>query len=285
MVQRYVKKGLIQQLPLKRGRQPSVPVVLLNEKWLHIKMMQLSRSRQATPQGIKATMLASVSGTNHQGAFNIECAWARLREFYPEEILPSKIQTKENIRSDWTTYTKLNDWFTHHKPILLKSGLLIDIPCTLEDGSNAELTIHKDCAWRIINFDETYHPFSTQGDRGGSRTNVYSDPNLPSGSSRGIRGARHTTGIYGSTAAGEIMPPVYIFDTSAKNTDNFKVKELWVNNLPKLRGRYGCLTTEEYPSSVSVRASGYTDEDLFQQLISWIYLPLFPNCSQQCEWD
>jgi len=163
--------------------------------------------------------------------------------------------------------------------------LSIDRKCTLEDGSTAELTIHEDCAQRIVNFDGTNHPLSTQGDCGGSRTNMYSDPNLPSGSSRGIRDARHTLGTYSSTAAGETIPQVYIFDHSARNTDKFKVKDSWVNNLPKVRGRYGCPTTEEYPSSVSVRASGCTDEDLFQQLISEIYLPLFLNSSQQCEWN
>ena len=92
----------------------------------------------------------------------------------------------------------------------------------------------KTFARRIINFDETDHPFSTQGDNGGSRTSVYSDPNFPSGSTRGIRGVRYTTGIYESTAAGEIMPLVYIFDTSAKRTENFKVKELLVSDLPKV---------------------------------------------------
>ena len=120
-----------------------------------------------------------------------------------------------------------------NKPMLINSGLAIDRPHTLPDGTLAELTIHPDCARRIINFDETDHPFSTQGDKGGSRNNTYGDPSLPAGSTRGIRGARHTTGIYGSTASGESMPPVYIYDTKAKQTDNFKLKAAWTRTSPK----------------------------------------------------
>ena len=280
---RYVKLGLdsIQH----RGVRPRVPPALLNAVRLHIKMQQLSRSKQATPMDIKGAMMASVKDTAYEGTFNIEAAWTRLRELYPEEISPSKRTTVENIRSEWTTYEKLDDWFTQNKPLLIKSGLAVDEPMVLPDGSTAELTIPQDCARRIINFDETDHPFSTQCDRGGTRTTTYGDPNLPAGSTRGIRGARHTTGVYATTAAGETMPPVYIFDTTAKNSDNFKVKEEWSKNLPTVRGKYGCPTTEEYPSNVCVRTSGCTDEQLFQQLISQIYLPLFPNCSSTIERD
>mmetsp|Transcript_7811 Transcript_7811/g.9090 ORF Transcript_7811/g.9090 Transcript_7811/m.9090 type:complete len:187 (+) Transcript_7811:396-956(+) len=174
-------------------------------------MSQLGRSQQATPTRIKAVMLASVKDTIHEGSFNVEYAWARLRELYPDEIVPLKIQTAENIRSGWTTYSKLDDWFTMNKPLLIASGLTIDRSCTLPDGTVAELTVHQDCARRIINFDDTDHPFSTQDDKWGSRNNTYGDPSLPAGSPRGVRGARHTTGIYGTTAAGETMPPIYIY--------------------------------------------------------------------------
>ena len=83
------------------------------------------------------------------------------RELYPDKIVPSKIQTAESIRSDWTTFSKLNDWFEMNKPILVESGFAIVLPYTLPDGTLTKLTVHPDCARRIINFDETDHPFST----------------------------------------------------------------------------------------------------------------------------
>ena len=44
---------------------------------------------------------------------------------------------------------------------------------------------------------------------------------------------------------------------------------------------YGCPTTELYESHISVRKSGCTDEQLMQQLIENVYLPLFPNCQKE----
>ena len=95
----------------------------------------------------------------------------------------------------------------------------------------------------------------------------------------------NTTGIYGSNAAGEVMPPVYCFDSSADNQENFQVKPSWVNDLPQVRGKCDCPTTETYESSVSVQKSGCTDELLMQQLIEDVYLPLYPNCQKDVERD
>ena len=59
------------------------------------------------------------------------------------------------------------------------------------------------------------------------------------------------TGIYGSNAAGEVMPPVYCFDSSTENNENFQVKPSWVEGLPQVQGKYGFPTTETYESSVA----------------------------------
>ena len=63
------------------------------------------------------------------------------------------------------------------------------------------------------------------------------------------------------------MPPLFIFDTNAKDKENFQLKSSWCSNLPKVKGRYGCPTTIESDSYVSVQKSGCTDEQLLQQLI------------------
>ena len=81
------------------------------------------------------------------------------------------------------------------------------------------------------------------------------------------------------------MPPVYCFDSSAENNDKYQVKPSWVKGLPTVRGKYGCPTTETYESSVAVRKSGCTDEQLMQQLIEEVYLPLYPNCQKHVERD
>ena len=73
------------------------------------------------------------------------------------------------------------------------------------------------------------------------------------------------------------MPPLYCFDSSATNEENYQVRPDWVEGLPRVRGKYGCPTTQSYESFVAVRKNGCTDEQLMQQLIEEIYLPLYPN--------
>ena len=77
------------------------------------------------------------------------------------------------------------------------------------------------------------------------------------------------------------MPPLYCFDTTTDIEENYKVKAEWVDGLPTVRGQYGCPTTESYDSFVAVRKSGCTDEQLLQQLIENVYLPLYPNCAKE----
>ena len=98
----------------------------------------------------------------------------------------------------------------------------------LPDGTIAEITMGEDELRRIINFDETDHPFTTQNEKGGSRSIRWGDPTLAKGSERVTQGSRHTTGIYGANAAGKTMPPIYCYDNSAGNEENFQIKPSWV---------------------------------------------------------
>ena len=91
--------------------------------------------------------------------------------------------------------------------------------------------------------------------------------NYAKGTEEANRVARHTTRIYISNAAYDVMPPIYFFISSADNSDNFQVKPTWVQGIPKVRGKYGCPTNKTYDSSVAVRKSGYTNKELIQKLI------------------
>ena len=104
----------------------------------------------------------------------------------------------------------------------------------LRNGEEAELTIPDEEKRQIVNFDKTDHPFSTVHERGGTRSIRWGDPTLPKGTEQATRGSRHITGIYGTTAAGEVMPPVCFFDSGAVNEENFQVKPSWVEGLPKV---------------------------------------------------
>ena len=71
--------------------------------------------------------------------------------------------------------------------------------------------------------DETDHPFTTETDRGGSRSISYGCDKDGRKGRRGTRGSRHTTGVYTINAGGEVLPPLFIFDSSAQNNSNFQI--------------------------------------------------------------
>ena len=134
--------------------------------------------------------------------------------------------------------------------------------------------------------DETHHDLSITGDKGGSRSVTYHNPLLQRGANRGIKSARHVTGVYATTAAGEALPPFYIFDSSAKSEENFRVKVEWLDGLPTVSGRFGCPTfQEDLHSFYAVRPRGSMDDSLLNQYIESLIIPLFPNMNKNAIFD
>ena len=78
-----------------------------------------------------------------------------------------------------------------------------------------------------------YLIFTTETDRGGSRSISYGANNDNRQGRRGTRGSRHISGVYSFNAFGETLPPLYIFDSSSKK-QNFKITHEWCHDLPKV---------------------------------------------------
>jgi hypothetical protein len=113
----------------------------------------------------------------------------------------------------------------------------------------------------------------------------YHNPNLQRGSKRGVKSSRHVTGVYATSAGGESLPPMYIFDSGAKIEDNFRVKIKWLEGLPTVTGRYGCPSIIESSSFYAVRSRGSMDDSLLNYYIDEVILPLFPNISKYSSFD
>jgi len=69
-------------------------------------------------------------------------------------------------------------------------------------GQIAELTMEAGAAGCIVNSDETHHKLSNEGERGGSRANTQTDPDLPRTGRRMVANERHITGLHGTTETG-----------------------------------------------------------------------------------
>ena len=89
---------------------------------------------------------------------------------FPEEVQPYTVSTVDTVRNEWTTHTKVRDWFDMNKRTLVESGLVINSPMTLSDRTIVKLTIGEIKANRIINFDETDHSLIAEFNKGGNRS-------------------------------------------------------------------------------------------------------------------
>jgi hypothetical protein len=65
---------------------------------------------------------ASIIGTEHEARFNIETAWKKVRNEFPEALQVATKLMVEDTGAQWTTFDNLNQWFDDAKKDLLKTG-------------------------------------------------------------------------------------------------------------------------------------------------------------------
>ena len=100
-----------------------------------------------------------------------------------------------------------------------------------------------------------------------------------------MKSARHVTGAYATNAAGEASPPFYIFDSSAKSAENFRVKVSWLEGLPTVTGRFGCPTEVESHSFYAVRLRGLMDDSMLNEYMEQVIVPLYLNMNKAAVFD
>ena len=109
--------------------------------------------------------------------------------------------TVKERRVRWTTYTNLNAWFDNFRAFLIEfdfAGV----------GDNGEPTFTEAQLRRIMNVDETEISLDVSNSRAGGRPAMsFHDPHLPLTSRSTEKSSLAWTGILGSSAAGECVPP------------------------------------------------------------------------------
>ena len=142
---------------------------------------------------------------------------------------------------------------------------------------------HPHDARYFVNTDETHHPFSTAGDKGGSRQQRWADPSFPRAGERTTISSRHTTGAYSVNLAGEALPPLYILDSKAEFEENFKIDPRIAIGLPEVIGIFGTGRLTSFASWVGVRRKGSMDSSMWSQFQTKIVLPCYPNIQKKIE--
>ena len=284
-VYQAAKDGRAGMSPPSRGPAPNIPGKFLEVVATHAEVSQVGDG-ELKGKDIKRLIGASMIGTEHENRYTVEGVWRKVRKVFPESLQAATKLTVEDARAQWTTHDNLNQWFDDAKQDLVNTGLVIDEEVLDDKGAMvSEVRFRKDTERRIINMDETHHDLSITGDRGGPRAVSYHNPAFQRGAARGVKSARHVTGAYATNAAGEALPPFYIFDSSAKLWENFRVKVEWLEGLPLVTGRYGCPTVVESSSFYAVRPRGSMDDSLLNNYIETVIVPLYPNMHKTAVFD
>jgi hypothetical protein len=283
---RSIGKGMVGASPCKKGPRIKIPNVLLKAVALHTQVSQVGAG-ELNGKGIKRVIRAAILGTEYEDKFSVESVWRKVLRDHPEGMQASNRVLVEDARAQWTTHDNLQQWFDDAKRDLLSTGLVLEREVFDENGALiSELDFRsEEVERRIVNMDETHHDLSITGDKGGSRTLTYKNPQLQRSGKTTVKPGRHVTGVYATNAAGESLPPLYIFDSGAKIEDNFRVKMEWLVGLPKVEGRFGCPSLIESDSFYSVRMRGSMDDTLFNDYITRVILPLYPNISKTAVFD
>ncbi len=164
-----------------------------------------------------------------------------------------------------------------HRSIYTPTNLLLIL-----DGIASEVSLyHEDDARYFLNTDETQHKFSTAGNKGGSTTQRWHNPSFPCSGDRTTESSRHTTGVYTVNLAGEVLPPLYIMDSKAKEQENFKIDPRICIGLPEVVGMYGLTTQTRFSSFVSVRPKGSMDTGLWTKFNDTLIVPCYPNMARE----
>ncbi len=129
----------------------------------------------------------------------------------------------------------------------------------------------------LIQFNKTEIEAGVSLDKSGPCGKTYSNPNLNCAVSQTACSSRHTTGGFAVSMAGELLPPLLLYDSSANNSSNFGTKEKWVNNMGWTMGKYGLHDFIKQLPYIAVRSSGNTNCDLFMQMIEEFTYDLIPE--------
>ena len=165
------------------------------------------------------------------------------------------------------------------KAVYLKYGFAFDEPEALANGTVAEITMNPLLLGRAIVFDETEFRLGNDSDVGGTRAGTYANASLNRGGSRHTRSNNHVTGGLAVSMAGEALPPLVIFSSSAEKEENLAANDAWVKGFGKTKGKYGHKRFVERMPYISVRKTGSMDVRLFMEYVENVTKDLFPEGS------
>jgi hypothetical protein len=114
--------------------------------------------------------------------------------------------------------------------------------------------------------------------RAGGRPAVsFHDPHLLLTSRSTAKLSLACTGIFGSSAAGECVPPHFQLPTSATAEEREKIRFEFLIHTLDTCGRFGCGEERIWPCTIGMNEKGGMTDEEFEKYIDNSIVPLYPN--------
>ena len=248
--------------PKKRGPPAVLPDSLFAAAASFTRLKQVQGQEQK-PRQVMQAMLAAVDGTSMQGALASKQqqnrAKRKLRSMDGELSTQTTVPVDER-RHQWLCKSNLKTWYSGGAGGGYEA-------CLKENGfTDADGEIHPAKRRRMLNMDETHHYMSNAGESKGPRANVIVDKRLGRSGRRKVENSSHVTGMHWANYDGEVGAGMYLFDSSASEAEDRRIRASWINGLPSTRGYFGFNELRTVSPSVAVTPKGGTVQGTLQQV-------------------
>jgi len=275
----YVRKGLIDTSPLKRGptgkfKKP-VYDALKGAYSTFLMLEQAECKKQSTIKDMAHRVNACV---NHAGHTMTRDDLARkLRRDTSDLFNVGKANVVEQRRLQWTTHYNLDLWFTTWRNTLI--GLGFGRETTPEDvDAVGEIVFFDRQLERIVNLDETDGTLDESNrHRGGRPPMVFTNPYVTGGGTSANKSGHSSTIICGSNAAGEALPPHFQLKSLAQQDSTQRISIDWFVHAHNVLGTFGHESERVLPTTFGLNTKGGMNTIELDKYIKKAILPLYPD--------
>ncbi len=164
----------------------------------------------------------------------------------------------------WTTYDNLFKWFMLFKAFLLKYGF-----ATPRNDSKRHPIFNKRMLQCILNINETKILLNgSNSQAGGHPAILFHDPHLPMVMKLVAKSSYKCTGISGSNAVGEVVPPHFQLPTAVTAVEHKKVQFDFFVHIKKTHGQFGCNKVKKWPCGFGTnKKGGMNDVEFYKYMI------------------
>jgi hypothetical protein len=187
-------------------------------------------------------------------------------------INANKLSCSKDHCIRWTRYQNLDLWFVRWEIFLIHYGF-----ATKVDGA---LVFEEESMQQIMNMNDTCILLDgSNGTQGGCPTVTFYDVRFSQLGSAMSKSALTTTMISWSSAAGELIPPHFQFQTTAQTAEAKAIRIKCLHYMLNVQAYFGYNKALSLPISFGFNHKGGMDDNDFFECLQLLIIKLYPDAA------